>query len=93
MFGGIEQQISNKTDAYRNNPQMLMQRYQQNQQLVDLLALQKMKSEKEAAARDIQLQMAQQPQTIAQQREQEVQQLTKGELTSQLSGVLQKKLS
>ena len=91
MFGGIEQQISNKTDAYRNNPQMLMQRYQQNQQLVDLLALQKMKSEKEAAARDVQLQMAQQPQTIAQQREQEVQQLTKGELTSQLSGVLQKK--
>jgi len=91
MFGGIEQQISDKTEAYRNNPQMLMQRYQQNQQLVDLLALQKMKSEKEAAARDIQLQMDQQPQTIAQQREQEVQQLTKGELTSQLSGVLQKK--
>lgn len=72
MNGGIDQQINQKMDAYRGNPQQLMQRYQQNQQLVDLLALQKLKTEKEAAARDMQMKMQQQPQTIAQQREQEV---------------------
>jgi hypothetical protein len=58
----IDQEIQSKVDAYRSNPQQLMQRYQQNQQLVDLLALQKLKSEKESAARDMQLQMQQQPQ-------------------------------
>ena len=46
MGGGLDQQINEKVDAYRNNPQALQQRYQQNQQLIDLLALQKLKSEK-----------------------------------------------
>ena len=91
MNGGIDQQINQKMDAYRGNPQQLMQRYQQNQQLVDLLALQKLKTEKEAAARDMQMKMQQQPQTIAQQREQEVLGLTKDELARQTQGILQKR--
>jgi hypothetical protein len=91
MNGGIDQQINQKMDAYRGNPQQLMQRYQQNQQLVDLLALQKLKTEKEAAARDMQMKMQQQPQTIAQQREQEVLGLTKDELAQQTQGILQKR--
>jgi hypothetical protein len=91
MNGGIDQQINQKVDAYRGNPQQLMQRYQQNQQLVDLLALQKLKTEKEAAARDMQMKMQQQPQTIAQQREQEVLGLTKDELAQQTQGILQKR--
>jgi hypothetical protein len=59
------------------------------QDLLDLLALQKIKSEKEAAARQMQMQMAQQqaaqgePPTVAQQREQEVMQMTKDELAKQ----------
>jgi hypothetical protein len=61
-----------------------------SQDLLDLLALQKIKSEKESAARQMQLQMGQQaaaqggdPPTIAQQREKEVMDLTKNELAQQ----------
>lgn len=87
--------IQRKKDAYQDNPQALQQRYQQNKQLTDLLALQQLKTEKEAAARDIQLKMQQNPQTIAQQREQEVLGLIKqeqgrnlGKVTQQVGGVL-----
>jgi len=92
---GIVEMIQRKKDAYQDNPQALQQRYQQNKQLTDLLALQQLKTEKEAAARDIQLKMQQNPQTIAQQREQEVLGLIKqeqgrnlGEVTQQVGGVL-----
>lgn len=92
---GIVEMIQRKKDAYQNNPQALQQRYQQNKQLTDLLALQQLKTEKEAAARDIQLKMQQNPQTIAQQREQEVLGLIKqeqgrnlGKVTEQVGGVL-----
>ena len=47
----IDQEIQRKVDAYRSNPQALQQRYAQNQQFIDLLALQKLKSEKDAAGR------------------------------------------
>ena len=69
---GIGQEIERKKEAYRGNPQALQKRYQQNKQLVDLLALQQLKSEKETAVRNMQAQMQQNPATIAQQREQEV---------------------
>lgn len=90
----IDQEIARRMDAYRGNPQALAQRYQMSQNLLDLLALQKIKSEKEAAARDMQLQMSQnQPQgglpTVAQQREQEVMSMTKQELAQQVGGALQ----
>jgi|11_taG_2_1085331.scaffolds.fasta_scaffold02758_3 hypothetical protein len=88
---GIDTQVQDKMDAYRSNPQQLMKMYQTNKQLVDLLALQKLKSEKEAAARDIQLQMEQAPGTIKQQREQELMQMTKDELAQQTKGILQQK--
>jgi hypothetical protein len=92
---GIVEMIQRKKDAYQSNPQALQQRYQQNKQLTDLLALQQLKTEKEAAARDIQLKMQQNPQTIAQQREQQVLGLIKqeqgrnlGKVTEQVGGVL-----
>lgn len=91
MSGGLDQQISDKVDAYRNNPQALQQRYAQNQQLIDLLALQKLKSEKDAAARDMQMKMQQQPQTIKQQRESELLQRTKDDMVKQTAGVMQQK--
>lgn len=89
--GGLDQQINDKVDAYRNNPQALQQRYAQNQQLIDLLALQKLKSEKDAAARDMQMKMQQQPQTIKQQRESELLQRTKDDMVKQTAGVMQQK--
>lgn len=91
MANGIDQEIQAKVDAYRGNPQALQQRYAQNQQLVDLLALQKLKSEKDAAAREMQMQMQQQPQTIKQQREAELLNMTKQEMVQQTQGILQQR--
>jgi hypothetical protein len=91
MNGGIDQQIQQKVDAYRGNPQALQQRYAQNQQLIDLLALQKLKSEKEAAARDLQMKMQQSPQTIKQQREAELMQMTKDDLAKQTGQLLEQR--
>jgi len=54
---GIAGEIQRKKEAYQGNPQALQQQYQQSQQLVDLLALQQLKSEKEAAARQRQMHM------------------------------------
>jgi hypothetical protein len=85
-LGSVEDRVS----AYRGNPAPLQQRYAMSQDLLDLLALQKLKSEKEAAARQMQLAMGQQaaaqgaePPTIAQQREKEVMDMTKNELAQQ----------
>ena len=86
---GIDQDVQAKMDAYRGNPQALAQQYSQNQQLIDLLALQKLKSEKEAAARDMQMKMGgQQMPTVADAREQEVLDLTKQELAQQTTGAM-----
>lgn len=87
MAYGIDSTLQDKVNAFRGQPQQLMQQYGQSQQLVDLLALQQIKSEKEAAARQIQMAMAQkqgQPTTIAQQREQEVMGLTRNEIAKQV---------
>ena len=89
MIMGIEQQIQQRMDAYRGNPQKLQQRYQQSQELLDLLALQKLKSEKEAAARQMQMQMQQSPQTVKQQREAELMQMTKDELAANIGKTMQ----
>lgn len=92
----IDQQVASRVAAYRGNPQALQQRYAMSQELIDLLALQKIKSEKEAAAREMQLKMAQQqaangeaPTTVAEQREKEVMDLTKQEIASQRGDLLQ----
>lgn len=87
---GIDQEVQSKVDAYRGNPDALAQRYSQNQQLIDLLALQKLKSEKESAAREMQMKMGgQQMPTIAEARENEVLDLTKQELAQQATGAMQ----
>jgi hypothetical protein len=88
---GIDSLIQSRSDAYRQNPQQLQQRYQGNKQLIDLLALQKIKSEKEETARQMQMQMDQDPSTIAAQREQEVMGLTKNEMSQQTGALLEKK--
>jgi hypothetical protein len=95
MAYGIDATVQQKADAYRGNPAPLEQQYAQNQQLIDLLALQKIKSDKEAAARQMQMAMAQKqasqgiPSTIASQREQEVLEMTKQEMAQQATGVAQ----
>lgn len=85
----IDQDIEQRVNAYRNNPQALQQRYAQNQQLLDLLALQRLKSEKDDAARKVQMEMQQNPQTIKQQREQQLLDMTKQDLAKQTAGIMQ----
>lgn len=89
--------VDDRVAAYMGNTKPLEQRYAMSQDLLDLLALQKIKSQKEAAARQMQLQMAQQGaqdgqanMTVAQQREQEVGELTKNELAQQRGDTAQK---
>jgi hypothetical protein len=89
--------VDDRVSAYQGNTKPLEQRYAMSQDLLDLLALQKIKSQKDAAARQMQLQMAQQNaqdgqanMTVAQQREQEVAELTKNELAAQRGDTAQK---
>ena len=83
--------VQNRVDAYKENPAALQKRYMQSQELVDLLAMQKMKSEKEAYARDMQMKMENKPATIAQQYEAELAGRTKNDILKGVSGVLQNK--
>ena len=89
--------VDDRVSAYMGNPKPLEQRYAMTQDLLDLLALQKIKSQKDAAARQMQLQMAQQSaeggqanMTVAEQRKQEVDALTKNELAQQRGDTAQK---
>ena len=85
----IDQEIAQRVDAYRGNPQVLQQRYAANQELLDLLALQRLKSEKDDAMRKVQLEMQQDPQTIKQQKERQLLEMTKQDLTNQTAGIMQ----
>ena len=66
----------------------MQQRHAQSKELIDLLALQKLKSEKDSAARNMQMQMQQQPGTIAQQLESEMVGRTKDEMLQGVAGVM-----
>jgi hypothetical protein len=92
----IDQEVASRVQEFKGKPQELQQQYAASQQLIDLLALQKIKSMQEAAARQMQLQMAQQQaangeasSTIAEQREKEVMDMTKQELAQQRGELLQ----
>jgi hypothetical protein len=88
-IGSILGDIDQKADAYRNNPDALAQSYQQNQQLIDLLVLQKLKTDKEAAQRDMQAKMQTPAATIKDQRAQEVMGMTRNEISQQVAPGLQ----
>ena len=48
---GIEQGVQDRVEAFRGNPQELQKRYAINNDLMDMLALRKLVTEKEAAKR------------------------------------------
>ena len=86
--GSIDDEVQRKVDAYRGNPAALKQRYQMNQDLLDLLALQRINKEMKQKKQDIEMSMQQNPQTIKQQREAEVLGMTKNELGRQVGGIM-----
>jgi len=72
----INQDVDARVAAYKGNPEALQQKYSVSNDLLDLLALQQIKSSLDAAKRQMQLQMAQKqaasgqaPTTIAEQRQ------------------------
>lgn len=87
----IDQEIKSRVNAYRGNPEALQQQYSVSKELIDLLALQKIKQEMDAGSRQMQLMMAQQGKKppIKQQLEQEVVGRTKQEMQQQLAGTMQ----
>jgi hypothetical protein len=90
----IDQQVTRLMDAYRGNPGALAQNAGVPPDLIKLLALQQLKSEKEAAMRS--MQMAAAPQTnqmptVADQREQELLDMTTQQVAQQVGGVAQQK--
>jgi len=89
MNQGIDQLIAQRMGSAGGNPQALQQQYKQSGDIVTLIAMQKMKTDLERKAQETQLQMQTTPQTIAQQREQEVLGLTKQEVSQQLQPGIQ----
>lgn len=82
--------VSDRVAAYKGNTAPLEARYAKQPDLLDLIALQQIKSEKEAAKRQHELEMAkhqaaqgENAMTIAEQREAQVMDLTKNELAQQ----------
>lgn len=93
MTGGIDSLLNNRVAAGRQDPQYLTNSYQKNQDLLDLLALQKLKSEKEAAKRQMLLQGGGTPPTVREQREQELVSMNKQELAQQVGGAAQQQMA
>jgi len=79
----IDQIINDRINAFAGQPQALAQRYAQNQDLLDLLALQKMKSDKTAAMREVQASMQANPTTVRDQLNQEAMTQTRQEMAAQ----------
>ena len=76
---GLGELVYRKKQAYMNDDKELQRRYQQSAELTDLLALQELKKQKEAMKRKQAAEANTNPQTIAQQTEQQVLGLIKEE--------------
>lgn len=90
----IDQQVTRMMDAYRGNPGALVRSNQVSPDLLKLMALQRLKAEKESAMRELQLAQAPEMQglpTVADQREQELLGMTMQQMAQQVGGVAQQK--
>lgn len=93
MAYGIDS-VEARVDAYRGNPQALEKKYAVSKELMDLLALEKLRRERQSAQQELQLKMAAQqgqPQTIAQQREQEAMETSKQDMQKQFGDLMQQR--
>jgi hypothetical protein len=88
-MAGIDSIINTRAQAFTNNPQGLMQRYAMGQDLLDLLALQKLKQDKEAAQRDLQMKMQAPQGTVKDQLEGQVMDMTRQEVAQAVAPGLQ----
>ena len=86
--GNIDQQVNQVANANRGNPGALQQKYQLDQSLISLLALQKLTADKKAAEKEIVLSQQNNPATIKEQLEQDATNRTVKEVTEGVGGVL-----
>jgi hypothetical protein len=89
--GGIDQQIQDKADTYRNNPQALQQEYKVSGDLMDLLVLQEMNKRRKAIQNEMAMQMEQKPQSVAEQEYEEAKGGIKDDIVKQTGKLLQEK--
>ena len=90
----IDKALQDRVNTYGTNPAALQQRYQRSQKLIDLLALQQVKSDMQNARNNIMASMQNNANTIAAQRENEVLGMAKedvGNKVKQTAGVLNTK--
>ena len=90
-YGGIDQRVQDTVNAYRDNPDALQQKYALTNELLHLLALQKIRSDEKIAVGELKLSMSQNPKTIAAQREGEAVARATKEVTEGIRGVLAQK--
>ena len=85
----IDREINSRVDAFGSNLQALKDRYSMTRELVDLLALQRIKKGMDEQRNSIAMMMNTNPATIKQQREQEIFGRTAQDVAQQVGGVLQ----
>ena len=83
---GIDAQIKRRM---MQDPRRLQQNYKQSRDILDLIALQMIKSERDQKKKDMMLKMQSNPATIKQQMEQDLVRQTKDDLVKQTSGIMQ----
>ena len=83
---GIDAQIKRRM---MQDPRRLQQKYKQSRDILDLIALQMIKSERDQKKKDMMLKMQDSPATIKQQMEQDLVRQTKDDLVKQTSGIMQ----
>jgi len=88
-MAGIDSIVNNLVRTFAANPQGLEDRYATTQELFTLIAMQKLKKDKEAAQRSLQMQMQPESGTVKDQLEDELMQATKQEIASSLAPGLQ----
>jgi len=88
-MAGIDSIVNDRADMFAGNPQGLQQRYAMGQDLLDLLALQKLKKDKEAAQRSLQMQMQGPQGTVKDQLEGQVMDMTRQEVAQAMGPGIQ----
>ena len=85
----IDREVNALVETYGKQPQALQDRYVKTKGVVELIALQKIKSLLDEEKKNIAMMMNTNPATIKQQREQEIFGRTVEDVAQQLGGILQ----
>ena len=88
IMGTFDQQVDDKKDLLRSNPQM---QGTVGKDLIGVMALQKLQKEKQAAENELMLAQQTSPATIREELENELTGMTQNEMTNQAQGIMQQR--